>query len=68
MVFDVNMEIKRKAILVANAYRTKEPGGITYSSLLSREYVNIAMNHAVLNGMKIIEADIQNEYLTAPTT
>jgi hypothetical protein len=38
---------------------------ITYSSVVSRDSVRIALTIAALNGIKVMACDIQNAYLTA---
>ena len=38
---------------------------ITYSSVVSRDSVWIALTTAALNGLKVMACDIQNAYLTA---
>ena len=38
---------------------------VTYSSVVSRDSVRIALTIAALNGLKVMACDIQNEYLTA---
>ena len=45
MIFDVRMDGKftRKARLVADGHTTKAPSSITYSSVVSRDSVRIAL-------------------------
>ena len=53
---------------VAGGHRTTEqvPDSIiTYSSVVSRDSVRIALTIAALNGLQIAACDIQNVYLTA---
>ena len=45
---------------------TASPSSITYSSVVSRDSVRIALTIAALNGLSILGCDIQNAYLTAP--
>jgi hypothetical protein len=41
---------------------------MTYASVVSREYVRIAITLAALNDLDVKMADIENAYLTAPIT
>ena len=68
LVWDVKMDFTRKARYVAGGHRTDPPKALTYSSVVSRESVRIAMLIAGLNDLDIRLADIGNAYLTAPTT
>ena len=57
---------RRKARFVAGGHTTEVPESlITYSSVVSRDSVRIALTIAGLNGMKVMACDIQNAYLTA---
>ena len=68
IIFDVKMEtLRRKCRLVAGGHMTEAPcTSVTYSSVVSRESVRIALTLAALNDLEIKAADIQNAYLTAP--
>ena len=69
MVFDIKMDLTRKARLVADGNKTAEvPKEMTYSSVVSRDTVRIALTLAALNGLDVLAADIQNAYLNAPTS
>lgn len=68
MVFTVKMDLTRKARLVADGHRTPDPDFTTYAGVVSRETVRIALTYAALNGLKVLGADIQNAYLTAPSS
>ncbi len=68
MIFDIKMDGTRKARLVAGGHVTDPPTSITYSSVVSRESVRIAFIIAALNNLDILQADIGNAYLNAPTT
>ena len=69
LVFDIKMEnFQRKARLVANGNKTGTPASLTYASVVSRESVRIALTKAALNGLEVKTSDIENAYLTAPTT
>ena len=68
IVWDVKLgeNFRRKARLVAGGHMTDAPSSITYSSVVSRESVRIALTIAALNDLQILACDIQNAYLTAP--
>ena len=69
LIFDVKMDMTRKARLVADGHLTSDPGVThTYASVVSRETVRIVFTYASLNGLDILAADILNAYLTAPTS
>ena len=68
IVWDVKLgeNFRRKARLVAGGHTTDPPSStITYSSVVSRESVRIALTIAALNGLDILACDIQNAYLNA---
>ncbi len=68
MIFDIKMEdFRRKAQLVAGGHMTDVPPTITYSSVVGRETVWIALTLAALNDLEVKVADIMNAYVTAPT-
>jgi hypothetical protein len=66
MVFDIKMDLSRKARLVAGGHLTNVPTNLTYSSVVSRESVRIMFLLAALNDLQILSADIGNAYLNAP--
>jgi len=68
MIFDIKMNgsFTRKARLVADGHKTKPPTSITYSSVVSRDSVRIALTIASLNSLEISSCDIGNAYLNAP--
>ena len=68
LIFDVKMDGTSKARLVAAGCRTSDPEGSTWAGVVSRETVRIALTYAALNNLKVMSADIQNAYLTAPTS
>ena len=66
LIFDVKMDLTRKARLVAGGHLNKEvPKHITYSSVVSRESVRICFTLAALNGLDVLSGDIGNAYLNA---
>ena len=68
IIFDVKMgeNFRRKARMVAGGHVTETPSALTYSSVVSRDSVRIALTIAALNDLKVLACDIQNAYLTAP--
>ena len=68
MIFDIKMgeKFRRKARMIARCHTTETPDALTYASVVSRDSVRIALTIAALNKLKVLEWDIQNEYLTAP--
>jgi hypothetical protein len=67
-VFDVKMDFTRKARLVAGGHVTDVPSVMTYSSVVSRDSVQIMFMIAALNDLDIMAGDIGNAYLNAETT
>ena len=67
MIFDIKMgeNFRRKARMVAGGHTTETPAVLTYSSVVSRDSVRIALTIAALNDLKVLTCDIQNAYLTA---
>lgn len=68
MIFDVKMDLTRKARLVADGHKTPDPELSTYAGVVSRESVRIGLTYAALMGINIWGADIQNAFISAPTT
>ncbi|KAI2502057.1 Reverse transcriptase (RNA-dependent DNA polymerase) [Fragilaria crotonensis] len=66
IIFDVKMDLTRKARFVAGGHVTETPASITYSSVVSRDSVRIAFLVAALNDLDIIACDVGNAYLNAP--
>ena len=66
-IFDIKMSenFRRKARLVANGNETDTPASLTYSSVVSRDSVRIALTIATLNDLEVLACDIENAYLTA---
>ena len=67
MIFDIKMgeNFRRKARMVAGGHTTTAPASITYSSVVSRDSVRIALTIAALNDLKVLSCDIQNAFLCA---
>ncbi|MGH3054508.1 MAG: reverse transcriptase domain-containing protein, partial [Gaiellaceae bacterium] len=68
VVFDIKMDFTRKSRLVAGGHLTDPPLVMTYSSVVSRESVRIAMLLASVNACELVMLDIGNAYLNAPTS
>jgi hypothetical protein len=69
IVFDVKFDgFKFKARMVAGGHMVETPPFLTYASVVSRETVRIALTIAALHDLEVKTADVQNAYLTAPTT
>jgi hypothetical protein len=68
MIFDIKSgeNFRRKARYVAGGHMTEPPASITYSSVVSRDIVRIALLIAALDSLDVVTADIQNAYLHAP--
>ncbi|KAL7515969.1 hypothetical protein ACHAWF_000018, partial [Thalassiosira exigua] len=60
------MDFTCKARFVANGSTTDTPSTLTYSSVVSRDSVRIALLVAALNDLDIFACDIGNAYLNAP--
>jgi len=65
MVFDVKVDLTRKACFVVGGHWTDPPSQITFSTVVSRDSVRIAFLVAALNDIDILSADIGNAYLNA---
>jgi len=68
IIFDVKMDLTRKARFVAGGHMTDPPSSMTYASVVSRESVRIAFLLAALNDCEILAGDIGNAYLNAFTS
>jgi hypothetical protein len=68
MIFDIKLgeNNRRKSRMVAGGHMTDTPSSVTYSSVVSRDSVRIALLIAGMNGLDVLACDIQNAYLTAP--
>lgn len=53
-----------KTRMVASGHTTEVPATLTYSLVVSRESVRIALTIDALNGFKLLAYDIQNTFLT----
>ena len=62
MVFDVKLDLTRKARLVADGHLTPDPIESTYAGVVSRESVKIALTYAALLDLDLWAADIMNAF------
>ena len=67
IIFDLKLDMTRKARYVAGGHLTSVPTSMTYSSVVSRDTVRIGFLIAALNNLDILAGDIQNAFLEAPT-
>ena len=60
MIFDIKLgeNFRRKARLVEGRHTTTAPSSITYSSVVSRDSVQIKFAISELNGLEILACDI----------
>ena len=67
MIFDAKFRenFRCKVRLVAGGHMTDTPNTLTYSSVVSRDSVHIALTIAALNELSVMACNIQNAYLTA---
>src|SRR5688572_17797365 len=63
MIFDVKLNLQRKACLVAGGHITQPPSSMTYSLAVSRDSVCILLLHTALKGLTILMTNIGNAYL-----
>jgi len=68
VIFDVKMDLRRKARWVKDGHRTPEPETSNYAGVVSRESVRIAFTYAAMMGLPVMAGDIKNAYLQAPTS
>jgi hypothetical protein len=67
MIFDLELDLSRKACFVTGGHMTDPPASLTYSSMVSRDSVRLAFLIAALNNISLLSADIGNTYLNAET-
>ena len=60
IIFDVKMDLTRKARFVVGGHLTDPPTAMTYASVVSRESVRIAFLLAALNNLDILSGNIGN--------
>jgi hypothetical protein len=67
MVYDVTIDLTRKARLVAGGHQSEILKESLYSSVVSRDSVRIALTIASLNNLNVLADDVNNVYLNAST-
>jgi hypothetical protein len=67
MVYDVKIDLTWKANLVAGGHQTDVPKESVYLSVVSRYSVRIAFTIFLHNDLNALAANVQHEYLNAPT-
>jgi Reverse transcriptase (RNA-dependent DNA polymerase) len=67
MIFDIKPDLTRKARFVAGGHMTDPPSKSVYSSVVTRDSIQIALLHAALNDLHVLIGDIQGAYLYAKT-
>ena len=67
MILDVKIgeNFRRKARLVAGGHTTEAPATLTYSLVVSRDSVRVAITVVALNELEVMACGIQNTYRTA---
>ena len=68
IVWDVKMDLTRKARWVLDGHKTYNLVGSTFAGVVSQESVRISFTYAALNGLNVFAAYIQNAYLGAPSS
>ena len=58
----------KKPCLVLDGHKTAKSIISTYAGVVFRDNVRITFTYAVLNGLDVCVADIQNAYLQAPSS
>ncbi|CAJ1946131.1 unnamed protein product, partial [Cylindrotheca closterium] len=64
-VFNVKMDLTRKARICARGDQTDPPMSVTYASVATRESIRLAFVIAALNGLNVLSADVSGAYLNA---
>jgi len=62
-VFDVKMDLTRKARICARGDQNDPPVSVTYASVVTRESIRLGFLLASLNRLDILAADIAGAYL-----
>lgn len=66
IIFDVKMDLTRKAQICACGDQTEAPSSVTYATIVSRDSICLALLIASLNNMNVLLADTAGAYLNAP--
>jgi len=65
MIIDIKSYLTRKARFVAGGHMMVCPNIVTYSSVVSRDFIRILLTLAALNNLQVLSTDIQGAYLYA---
>ena len=68
LVWDVKMDLTRKARWVLDGHKTPDATISTFAGVVSRESVRIILTYSALNGLDVCACDIRNAYLQAPSS
>ena len=67
MIFDIKLDgFRRKARLVAGGHMVETPPIMTYTSVVPRDTVRIALTIAAPNDLQVKASNVQNAFLTTP--
>jgi len=64
----VKMDVTRKARWVKDGHKTPNSTTSSFAGVVSQDSICIALTHAALLGFPVIEANICNAYLQAPSS
>ena len=65
LIFDAKIDLLQKDRFVAGGHTTEAPSSITYSSVVSRGSVRLALTIADLNSVDVMSCNLENAYLNA---
>jgi len=65
-IFDVKMDLTRKARICAKGDQINTPPDVTYASVVTRESIRIGFILASLNDLNVLTADVAGAYLNVP--
>ncbi len=67
IVWDVKMDFTCKAQWVKDGHKTPDPTTSSFTGVVSRESIRIALIYAAMLGLPVIGGNIKNAYLKAPS-
>ena len=62
----MKMDFTRNSIFVANGSNTEDPVALTYSIIVSRYIILLALLIAAMNDLDVMACEIGNAYLNTP--
>jgi hypothetical protein len=68
IIFDVKTDFTRKAYWVKDGHKTPDSKTSSFSGVVSRDSIRIAITHAALLDLPVMGADTRNAYLQAPSS